>query len=74
MTLPNLFSQARAREPVNVRGDRNVALILVLLLGLVFAPIIGLHVALAAIDPGMDRVGSAITSHNGGSPAHQRHR
>jgi hypothetical protein len=51
MTLLPVFSlPARARTP-DVRRDGSVALIVFLLLGLVFAPVIGLHVALAAIGP-----------------------
>ena len=52
MTLLNLFSPAVRARAAETRADRSVALILFLILGLVFAPVIGLHVALAAVGPG----------------------
>jgi hypothetical protein len=51
MTLLPVFSlPARAHTP-EVRSDGSVALIVFLLLGLVIAPVVGLHLALAAIGP-----------------------
>jgi hypothetical protein len=52
MTLLNLFPlSARERtEPVSA-DDRSIMLMVVLLLGLVFAPIIGLHIAAVAFGP-----------------------
>jgi hypothetical protein len=52
MTLLNVFS-SRARMGVEQvsSDDRGVTLMLVLLLGLVFAPIIGLHIAAVVFDP-----------------------
>ena len=52
MTLLNLFSLRGAARSEHVSSDdRGVTLMLVLLLGLVFAPIIGLHIAAVAFDP-----------------------
>jgi hypothetical protein len=52
MTLLNLFPlRADARTEHVFSDDRGVALMLVLLLGLVFAPIIGLHIAAVAFGP-----------------------
>ncbi|HEX2727449.1 MAG TPA: hypothetical protein VHN20_16625 [Beijerinckiaceae bacterium] len=53
MTLLDLFSRGRRTRASGATGDRSAALIFYLLLGLVFAPVIGLHVALAASDTGM---------------------
>jgi hypothetical protein len=52
MTLLNLFPlRARVRTEQVSSDDRGVTLMLVLLLGLVFAPVIGLHVAVVAFGP-----------------------
>ena len=52
MTLLNLFSsRAHVGTEQAASDDRGVTLMLVLLLGLVFAPIIGLHVAVVAFGP-----------------------
>ena len=52
MTLLNLFPlRADARSEQVSPDDRGVTLMLVLLLGLVFAPIIGLHIAAVAFGP-----------------------
>ena len=52
MTLLNLFPlRADARSEQVSSDDRGVTLMLVLLLGLVFAPIIGLHIAAVAFGP-----------------------
>jgi hypothetical protein len=52
MTLLNLFPlRADARSEQGSSDDHGVTLMLVLLLGLVFAPIIGLHIAAVAFDP-----------------------
>ena len=49
MTLLNVFSPGVRPHASDVRGDRSVALILLLLLALVLAPVIGLHVVLARL-------------------------
>ena len=55
--MPLLSSRARAGAP-QVRRDRSVALILFMLMALVFAPVVGLHIALTTFgsalvdDPG----------------------
>jgi hypothetical protein len=51
MTLPNFFTAGARARAAESRGDGSVALILFLLFALVFAPVIGLHVALAAVAP-----------------------
>jgi hypothetical protein len=52
MTLLNLFPlRADAHSEHVSSDDRGVTLMLVLLLGLVFAPIIGLHIAAVAFGP-----------------------
>jgi hypothetical protein len=52
MTLLNLFPLRADTRPEQVSSnDRSVTLMLVLLLGLVFAPIIGLHIAAVAFGP-----------------------
>jgi hypothetical protein len=52
MTLLNLIPlRADARSEHVSSDDRGVTLMLVLLLGLVFAPIIGLHIAAVAFGP-----------------------
>ena len=52
MTLLNLFSsRARVGSGDAQSDDRSIMLMVVLLLGLVFVPIIGLHVAAVAFGP-----------------------
>jgi hypothetical protein len=52
MTLLNLFSsRARVGSGDAPSDDRSILLMVVLLLGLVFAPVIGLHVAAVALGP-----------------------
>ena len=52
MTLLNLFSsRARVGNGDAPSDDRSIMLMVVLLLGLVFAPVIGLHVAAVAFGP-----------------------
>jgi hypothetical protein len=52
MTLLNLFSsRARVGSGEAPSDDRSITLMVVLLLGLVFVPIIGLHVAAVALGP-----------------------
>jgi hypothetical protein len=52
MTLLNLFSsRARLRDGEVQSDDRSIMLMVVLLLGLVFAPVISLHVAAVAFSP-----------------------
>ena len=52
MTLLNLFSsRARVGSGDAQSDDRSIMLMVVLLLGLVFAPVIGLHVAAVAFGP-----------------------
>jgi hypothetical protein len=51
MTLLNLFSsRARVGSGDAQSDDRTIMLMVVLLLGLVFVPIIGLHIAAVAFD------------------------
>jgi hypothetical protein len=52
MTLLNLFSsRARVGDGDVQSDDRSIMLMVALLLGLVFVPIIGLHIAAVAFDP-----------------------
>jgi hypothetical protein len=52
MTLLNLIPlRARERAEPASADDRSILLMVVLLLGLVFVPIIGLHIAAVAFDP-----------------------
>jgi hypothetical protein len=52
MTLLNLFSsRARLGDGEAPSDDRSIMLMVFLLLGLVFAPVIGLHVAVVAFGP-----------------------
>ena len=52
MTLLNLFSsRARMGNEEASSDNRSILLMVVLLLGLVFAPVIGLHVAAVALGP-----------------------
>jgi hypothetical protein len=52
MTLLNLFSSRAHLGSRDVQSDdRSIMLMVVLLLGLVFAPVIGLHVATVAVGP-----------------------
>jgi hypothetical protein len=52
MTLLNLFSSRAHLGSRDVQADdRSIMLMVVLLLGLVFAPVIGLHVAAVAFGP-----------------------
>ena len=52
MTLLNLFSsRAHVGSGDTQSDDRSIMLMVVLLLGLVFAPVIGLHVAAVAFGP-----------------------
>ena len=69
MTLLNVFSPGVRPHASDVRGDRSVALILLLLLALVFAPVIGLHVVLAAVDPAPALPEPIVTSHEAAPPA-----
>jgi len=51
MTLLNLIPlRARARPESASSDDRSILLMVALLLGLVFVPIIGLHIAAVAFD------------------------
>ncbi|MFL4993637.1 MAG: hypothetical protein ACJ8DV_20445 [Microvirga sp.] len=52
MTLLNLFSSRAHLGSRDVQSDdRSIMLMVVLLLGLVFAPVIGLHIAAVAFGP-----------------------
>jgi hypothetical protein len=52
MTFLNLFSShARMGSGDAQSDDRSIMLMVALLLGLVFVPIIGLHIAAVAFDP-----------------------
>ena len=73
MTFLNLFSRGPRAQGAELRGDGSVALIVFLLFGLVFAPVIGLHVALAASDTGtVQPRGGAM--HDGSAPPARQHR
>jgi hypothetical protein len=71
-----IFFGKAVSTPYEVRGRLlpDHALILLLLLGLVFAPVIGLHVALAASDAGTLHAAASSATHDGGPPAARRHR
>lgn len=52
MTLLNLFPLRANTQPEQVSSDdHSIMLMVVLLLGLVFAPVIGLHIAAVAFGP-----------------------
>ena len=70
MTLLNPFSRRRCARTSDAPRDGTAALIFYLLLGLVFAPVIGLHVALAASDMGVVR-SRGIAMHDSSAPASQ---
>ena len=67
MTLQSLFSPGPREQTADARSD-SVTLIVVALLGLVFAPSLGLHFAFAAVDPGAAPPASAVTIDDGRSP------
>ncbi|WP_046865918.1 hypothetical protein [Microvirga massiliensis] len=52
MIFPNSSSRVIRADTVAHPRDRSVAAILFVLLALVFAPVVGLHVAMAAFGPG----------------------
>jgi hypothetical protein len=70
MTLLNLFP-LRAREGSGdaQTDDRSILLMVVLLLGLVFAPIIGLHIAAVAFEPEGAVSAPDSLAHHGTPPA-----
>ena len=69
MTLLNLFPlRADARSEQVSSDDRGVTLMLVLLLGLVFAPIIGLHIAAVAFSPPPETSASDNLAHHATPP------
>jgi hypothetical protein len=72
MTLLNLFSRGSRARACDTPVDRTAALIFYLLLGLVFAPVIGLHVALAASDTGAVTAPVGVTHDS--RPATRQHR
>ena len=52
MTLLNLFSSRARMGSGDIQSDdHGIMLMVVLLLGLVFAPVIGLHIAAVALGP-----------------------
>jgi hypothetical protein len=65
MTLLNLFSsRARVGNGDTQSDDRSIMLLVVLLLGLVFAPVIGLHVAAVAFGPPVTASSSENLAHH----------
>ncbi|WP_201864344.1 hypothetical protein [Microvirga soli] len=69
MTLLNLFPlRAGVRTEQVSSDDRGVTLMLVLLLGLVFAPIIGLHIAAVAFGPDPGASSSDNLAHHATPP------
>ena len=58
MTFLILFRPAKARVPA-ARRDYSVAVVVVLMMTLVFAPVIGMHVAALALDSGVTPVTGA---------------
>ena len=70
MILLNPFSRRPRARASDAPVDRTAALIFYLPLGLVFAPVIGLHVALAASDTGIAQSRGAAV-HAGAAPALQ---
>jgi hypothetical protein len=69
MTLLNLFPlRARAGSGDAQTDDRSILLMVVLLLGLVFAPIIGLHIAAVALGPDPGSSSSDNLAHHATPP------
>jgi hypothetical protein len=65
MTLLNLFSsRAHVGNGDAQSEDRSILLMVVLLLGLVFAPVIGLHIAAVAFGPHAAASISDTLAHN----------
>jgi hypothetical protein len=58
MTFLHLSRPAKARAPA-VRRDHSVAVVVVLMMALVFAPVIGMHVAAFALNSGVTPVTGA---------------
>lgn len=69
MTLLNLFSsRARVGKADTQSDDRSIMLMVVLLLGLVFAPVIGLHIAAVAFGPPAAASSPASLAHHATPP------
>ena len=69
MTLLNLFPlRADARTEHASSDDRSVLLMVALLLGLVFVPIIGLHIAAVAFGPDPGASSSDNLAHHATPP------
>ena len=62
MTLLNVFSSGARARAADDRRDRGITLMVFALLGLVFAPMIGLHFAFAAVAPGSAPTAAAVTT------------
>ena len=62
MIFPNSSSRVTRADTVAHPRDRSVAAILFVLLALVFAPVVGLHVAMAAFGP--DQTAPAGQTHS----------
>ncbi len=58
MPLLNLSRPAKARAPA-ARRDHSIAAVVILMMTLVFAPVIGMHVAALALDSGVTPVTGA---------------
>jgi hypothetical protein len=70
MTLLNVFSfRGRVRATDTHSEDRSVMLMLVLLLGLVLAPVAGLHIAVIAFGSPATSVAPNNLAHHHGMPA-----
>ena len=69
MTLLNLFSsRARVGNGDAPSDDRSIMLMVVLLLGLVFAPVIGLHIAVTAFGPPSEAASPDSLAHHATPP------
>jgi hypothetical protein len=58
MTFLHLFRPAKACAPA-ARRDRSVAGVVVLMMALVFAPVVGMHLAALALDSGVTPIKGA---------------
>ena len=69
MTFLNLFPLRANTRPEQVSSDdRSILLMVILLLGLVFVPIIGLHIAAVALGPDPWASSSDNLAHHATSP------
>jgi hypothetical protein len=58
MTFLHLFRPAKARA-LSARRDHSVAVVVILMMTLVFAPVITMHVAVSTLDSGVTSVTGA---------------